>query len=90
MIARKIIYTGRVQGVGFRYSVQQLAAGFDVLGYVKNLPDGTVELLLQGEAGEVEAMQAAILQSHLKGHIRKFDVADLKSDPALTGFRIRH
>ena len=49
MIAKKVIFTGRVQGVGFRYTTKQIALGFDVSGTVKNLSDGTVELRLMGE-----------------------------------------
>ena len=42
MTARRIIYSGRVQGVGFRWTAKELARGYDVLGTVRNLPDGTV------------------------------------------------
>jgi len=45
----QVHYEGRVQGVGFRWSVKHLACGFDIAGSVKNLPDGRVELLAQGE-----------------------------------------
>ena len=44
MIGRRVFFEGRVQGVGFRYSVRQLAKGYDVAGWVRNLPDGRVEL----------------------------------------------
>lgn len=53
MIAKRVIFQGRVQGVGFRYTVKDLARGFDVCGSVKNLPDGSVELKVMGEADEV-------------------------------------
>ena len=43
MTARQVYYTGRVQGVGFRYSTKRIASGYDVTGSVKNLPDGRVE-----------------------------------------------
>jgi acylphosphatase len=46
---RRIYFSGRVQGVGFRYTTERLAKGFDVAGTVRNLPDGRVELLVQGE-----------------------------------------
>ena len=48
MIAKKIIFSGRVQGVGFRYTTKEVATGYDVVGSVKNLPDGSVELLIMG------------------------------------------
>ena len=53
MTTRRIIYEGRVQGVGFRWTVKELARGYDVLGTVRNLPDGTVEIIVAGERGEV-------------------------------------
>lgn len=60
MIARLARCTGKVQGVGFRYRTHTLAAGFSVVGYVKNLPDGSVELLAEGEKSEVERFLVAI------------------------------
>ena len=48
MTAKRVLYSGRVQGVGFRFSSKQIARGFDVCGWVKNLPDGRVELLADG------------------------------------------
>lgn len=46
--AIRVIYHGRVQGVGFRVTTAHLARGFPIVGWVRNLPDGTVELLAQG------------------------------------------
>lgn len=54
MIAKRVIFEGRVQGVGFRYTVKDLSRGFDVCGSVKNLPDGSVELQVMGEPEEVD------------------------------------
>ena len=48
-VRRRLIYQGRVQGVGFRYTVASIARRFPVTGYVKNLPDGNVELAVDGE-----------------------------------------
>lgn len=53
MITKRVVFQGRVQGVGFRYTVKDLARGFDVCGSVKNLADGSVELHVMGEADEV-------------------------------------
>jgi acylphosphatase len=53
MIAKRVIFQGRVQGVGFRYTVKDLARGFDVCGSVRNCPDGSVELRVMGETDEV-------------------------------------
>lgn len=73
MITRKVIFEGRVQGVGFRYTTKQLALGFDVIGTVENLPDGNVQLLVAGENDEVqdfihEIVEESELASLIKGH----------------------
>ncbi len=59
----EVIYSGRVQGVGFRYTVKSLATGFEVLGSVRNLADGTVELVVEGSKPELEAFQQAVRDS---------------------------
>ena len=86
----QVFYEGNVQGVGFRYSVRQIAKGFDVTGSVRNLADGRVELLATGETDEVRAFLEAILQSELRGHIRKHSETPLANPPPFRGFEIRH
>lgn len=86
----QVFYEGNVQGVGFRYSVRQIAKGFDVTGSVRNLRDGRVELLVTGEEGEVRAFVEAIGQSELRAHIKKQSEAPLTNPPAFRGFEIRH
>jgi acylphosphatase len=54
VIGRKVIYEGRVQGVGFRYTAKDIARSYEVCGSVKNLPDGSVELRVSGEKSEVD------------------------------------
>ena len=65
-----LYFSGHVQGVGFRYSVKQLSLEFDVTGWVKNLPDGRVELVAEGERNELETFQAAIPDAGLRRFIR--------------------
>jgi len=89
MVAKRVLYEGRVQGVGFRFSVKSIATGFDVVGAVKNLMDGRVELEVQGDESEVEEFLAAILDSHLRRHINRFVVHDLQFKSGLKGFEIR-
>ena len=50
---KRVIFKGMVQGVGFRYTAQMIARGFAVTGSVKNLPDGTVQLITEGERSEI-------------------------------------
>jgi acylphosphatase len=86
----QVFYEGNVQGVGFRYSVRQIAKGFDITGSVRNLPDGRVELLATGEEDEVRAFVEAIGQSELRAHIKKHTEAPLVDAPVFRGFEIRH
>ena len=89
MVTRRVLYEGRVQGVGFRYSVKSIATGYEGVGSVKNLVDGRVELEVQGEEGEVAAFLDAILESHLRRHINRFVVHDIPLKNGLKGFEIR-
>jgi acylphosphatase len=60
-----VLYAGRVQGVGFRYTAKVVATGFEVTGIVRNLPDGRVELVAEGLKDELEGFQQAIRESGL-------------------------
>ena len=64
-------YSGRVQGVGFRATVRQIACGYDVTGTVRNLADGRVELIAEGAKAELKAFLEGIAQSELSGFIAK-------------------
>ncbi len=88
MASYQVFYAGRVQGVGFRYSVKRIAEGYDVVGWVRNLPDGRVELQVGGEATEVEAFLLEIAQSSLRHHVQGIESHPV--DPLLgrTGFII--
>lgn len=90
MTAKQHFYSGHVQGVGFRYTVKQIAKGFSVTGWVRNLPDGRVELQAAGEAEELEAFLEAVGQSELRAHIRETTANTLPSPPDTRGFEIRH
>jgi acylphosphatase len=89
MTARHVLYEGRVQGVGFRWTTKNIARGYDVTGWVKNLPDGRVEMQVNGEDAEVDAFLEAIEESDLKSHIRKVDVSVIAAFPS-HGFDIVH
>lgn len=85
MPAKQVIYSGRVQGVGFRYSTKQIASGYEVVGSVKNLPDGRVELkAMSQDAEELDDFLAAIDESNLGSLIKEREVSVI---PALTGMR---
>ena len=83
-----VFFSGRVQGVGFRYQTVQVAKEFDVSGWVMNLPDGRVQLEAEGRAGEVRDFVAAV-QERLEGYIRKTEQSDETRPPRFAGFTIR-
>ena len=89
MHTKRVIYEGRVQGVGFRYTTKDLARGYDVLGTVRNLPDGTVELIVAGEGEELgeflrDLREDSVVAHHIKG-VMENEIAPL---PDLKGFSI--
>ena len=88
MICKRVTYTGQVQGVGFRYTAQHVAEEFAVGGFVRNLPDGSVELLAQGEPDQVDAFLRA-LAARMAGYIDNADARDHAAGD-YQGFRIRH
>ncbi len=69
----QVFYSGRVQGVGFRYSVREVACGFEVTGFVRNLHDPRVELVAEGDEEEVRSFLEAIRASQLGSYIRQAD-----------------
>jgi acylphosphatase len=88
MIARHVFYEGRVQGVGFRYTVRHLATGYDIAGWVRNLPDGRVEMLAAGFPDEVAEFLEAIRASELDSFIRNETVEQVPVPPGIHGFEI--
>ena len=89
MIAKRVIFSGRVQGVGFRYSTKEIATGFDVVGSVKNMPDDTVKMEIMGEDEEVEEYLSEVTEesaiSHFIKEIQSEEIALLEN---ASGFRI--
>jgi acylphosphatase len=84
----KVFYSGRVQGVGFRYTARKVAAGFEIAGCVRNLPDGRVELVAEGEDAELEAFRDAIRSAVLAGFIRDESVEWDDAQNEFGGFEI--
>lgn len=86
----QVFYEGNVQGVGFRYTVKQIAKGFDITGSVRNLRDGRVELIAQGDEEEVRAFFDAITESELRAHIKNQRESPAPNESLMHGFIIRH
>ena len=84
----QVFYSGRVQGVGFRYSTKMLAHGYEVNGTVRNLADGRVELVAEGTREELEAFRKGIQESELGSFIRNEELhwGDAKNE--FRGFEI--
>jgi acylphosphatase len=79
--AQRVIYRGRVQGVGFRYTARRIAQNYAVTGYVKNLRDGSVELVAEGAATEIQRMLdelAATMSGNIESADARVDVASGK------------
>lgn len=89
MIAKRVTYEGRVQGVGFRYTTKEIATGFDVCGTVTNLPDGRVKLEVMGEPEEVdEYLQHIAEESPVAHHIKNAHVEEIAPLENVRGFTI--
>lgn len=84
-----VVFRGRVQGVGFRYTAVELAAAFPVSGTVENLPDGTVRLVVEGTREACEAYLEA-LRIRMDRYIRGEDIAWGEAEGKESGFRIVH
>jgi len=67
---RKYLFSGDVQGVGFRYTAIRIAGGYDVTGYVRNLRDGRVECVVEGEGDQISAFVDE-LERAMRGYIRE-------------------
>ena len=84
----QVIYSGQVQGVGFRYTVRTVATGFDVTGTIRNLTGGQVELIAEGARDELEAFRQAIRESGLDHFVRDEDVSWAEAAGEFRGFEI--
>ena len=89
LFAKRVIFEGRVQGVGFSYTVKDLSRGFEVCGWVKNLADGSVELQVMGQREEVESFIKEIAEeSNVAHHIKNLTAEKIPPLENCTGFRI--
>ena len=88
LVRVQVLYSGRVQGVGFRYTVKSLVPGYDVLGVIRNLPDGRVELIVEGKQEELDAFLQAIRDSGLRRNIRDEEIVFGNAQDNFKGFEI--
>jgi acylphosphatase len=78
MITRKLIVQGRVQGVGFRYFAGRIAEAFDITGYVRNMADGSVEIVASGEPGNFRSFREQIEIGPDGGRVDRLVVDELE------------
>ena len=86
---KTVHFFGNVQGVGFRYTARSIANDFDVDGYVRNLRNGSVELVAEGN-GEVIARFLQTLRERMSGYIEREEAAESLEMGLIGGFEIRH
>jgi acylphosphatase len=89
VIRRRVLYAGHVQGVFFRATCVDLARGLPVVGFVRNLPDGGVELEVEGPRESVERLLEAVAE-HYRGNIRRAEVTERPPQRIESEFRVRY
>jgi acylphosphatase len=89
MIRQLVHYSGHVQGVGFRMTVNRLARGTGVTGYVLNLPDGRVRLVAEGEPGEVKGLLQNIAEQ-MAHYIDRVDIDPAAATGEFHEFKVRY
>ncbi|HUV63004.1 MAG TPA: acylphosphatase [Sedimentisphaerales bacterium] len=87
MVAKQIIFVGHVQGVGFRFTAHRMAGRHQLTGFVRNLRDGSVEMVAQGSAGDIEDCIRDIKES-FPGYVREVIINDIPPDAKHTDFKI--
>ena len=87
MAARHVIFIGRVQGVGFRITALRMAQRHQLTGFVRNLPDGTVEMFAQGPAQDIDGCIQDI-KEYFGDYLRETRIQEIPTDPKYRDFRI--
>ena len=89
MLRQMCYFTGRVQGVGFRYTVQNLALQYNVRGFVRNTSDGRVELVMEGPEGEMNNLIDDVAQK-MNGYIKRVDKSTAPATGEFKQFFVKH
>jgi acylphosphatase len=87
-VARKFLISGGVQGVGYRFFAQRAAARHQVLGYVRNLPDGRVEALAEGHAESVESFKHDLATGPAFANVEHIEEINVEPTGTYSLFRI--
>ena len=86
-IAKHIVFSGRVQGVGFRFTAHRIASRYDLKGFVRNLPGGEVEMFAQGADKDINNCIEDIMET-FAGCVRKTTVTETPPNPSYDSFKI--
>jgi acylphosphatase len=86
--ARRFLVSGRVQGVGFRYFTQDIASREGVTGFVRNLPDGRVEAVAEGDEASLERLERALWRGPSHARVEQVDVDSLPPTGQYLDFRV--
>jgi acylphosphatase len=89
LVARQLMISGRVQGVGFRFFAEDAAAREGVHGWVRNLPDGRVEAWIEGDSESVDRVEAALRRGPAGARVEDVAVQDVPPTHRATGFTVR-
>ena len=89
IVAKRFLVSGRVQGVGFRIFVQDHASVEGVHGFVRNLPDGRVEAVIEGDAESVLRVERALRRGPSSAQIDDVEVETVVPTGRATGFSVR-
>jgi len=87
MIAKRIIFTGRVQGVGFRFTARRAASRRQLTGYVRNMPNGSVEMLAQGRPEDIDDCIQDI-KEYFAGYLKETRIEEIPPNPRYIEFKI--
>jgi len=88
-VARRYVIAGRVQGVGFRYFTDEAARREGVDGWVRNMADGSVEVMIEGDLESIDRVEAAVRRGPSSARVERFDVEARAPTGRTTGFSIR-
>ena len=89
MVQAHIFFKGMVQGVGFRYTAQGIASQLGLKGWVRNVPDGGVEILLEGKKDVIEEFRKQLGQ-HFQGYIKSQEINFSEASQHFNDFRITY
>lgn len=86
----QILLSGRVQGVGFRYFAQDRAERYNISGYVRNTHENMVEIVCQGDSGNLDKFIADIKKGPSFSHVLNFTMEEVKDSPIYDIFEIKY